>query len=119
MKGVSHKVNLIDAEPGPELAAVYAVMIRALRDLPYEHIIFEFQDCDARGNTGLIFLQMCRDGKQLHVEVRADEPDFTMYATKLTDEETISILREAIRTRKAPDVTGWADITEKVRSEKK
>ena len=115
MIGISHTINLIDSEPTAEQTAVYMVLARTLRDMKYEHIIFDFQSYESPGeSTGLIFLQMCRDGDQMHVEVRIDCPELKMYASTMDENDAVDLLREAIHTREAPDVSGWKDITDEI-----
>lgn len=115
MNGISHSVNLIDAEPTSEQIAVYSVLIRSLRNLPYEHVVFDFQESD-KADPGLQYYQLCRDEKELHVEVCINAPSFKMYAKTVKDEEAIELLREMINTRETPDISDWEDITERVRS---
>ncbi len=82
MIGISHTINLIDSEPTAEQTAVYTVLARTLRDMKYEHIIFDFQSCESPGeNTGLIILQMCRDSDHMYVEVRIDCLNMPQYHT--------------------------------------
>ena len=115
MNGISHSVNLIDAEPTSEQIAVYSVLIRSLRNLPYEHVVFDFQESD-KADPGLQYYQLCRGEKELHVEVCINAPSFKMYAKTVKDEEAIELLREMINTRETPDISDWEDITERVRS---
>ena len=114
MNGISHTVDLTDATPTEEQIAIYAVLIRSLRDLAYEHILFEFRKCDGTA-CGLQFFQLCRDGKGIHAEIRTDEPDFTMYSRTMNDDEAVTLLREMIETRKTPDISDWENITEAVK----
>ena len=38
--GISHYIDLNGSHPSDEQVAVYAVLIRSLRDIAYEHIVF-------------------------------------------------------------------------------
>lgn len=114
MNGINSIIDLKKTDPTEEQIAIFCLLIRSLQDLPYEFVIFNFRRDDGT-EKGLIFYQMCRDGKDMHIEVRIDEPFFTVYANTVKDEEAIALLREMIDTREAPDVSDWEDITAKVR----
>lgn len=119
MYGVSHSVCMLYANPSEEQVAIYAVLIRSLRDMKYEHICFDFME-PGEGKTGLVFYQVARDGDLIHAEVRIDRTDGKhMYAIKIADEKVTELLRKLIRTRVAPDVSAWEDITDRVFHKKK
>lgn len=118
--GVGCEINLIDAEPTEEQIALFAVMIRAMRDIPTEHVIFDFMNANYGPGMqqGLVFYQVCRAGKKIHAEIRIDRAEGRfMYSTTMEDDEATELLRQLIRTRMPPDLAGWKDITEKVFSD--
>ena len=115
--GVNCIVNLIDADPTEEQVALFGVMIRAMLDVSAEFIVFEFQNSNnkAGGQQGLVFYQVCRDGKMIHAEVRIDGPEGRkLYSVMLSDDDATALLRQLIETRTAPDLTGWKDITDDI-----
>ena len=114
MNGVSHSIDLIEANPTEEQVAAYAVLIRSLRALAYEHICFDFMNPD-EGEEGLMFYQVARDADRILAEVRIDRPDGPhMYSITMPDDKATELLRKLIRTRVAPDVSAWVDITDEV-----
>lgn len=119
MYGVSHLIEMYSGNPTEEQIAAYAVLIRSLRDMKYEHICFDFLDPDKTWE-GLVFYQVARDGDLIHAEVRIDRTDGKhMFAIKIPDEKATELLRKLIRTRVAPDVSAWEDITDRVFHKKK
>ena len=117
MEGISHTISLNKTDPSKEQLAIYAVLIRSLRDRAYEHVVFDFEQCAQPNEGKLYFLQMARDGEELHVEIRYDNPDFTMYFKQMTDEEAIDLMREMVWTCEIPDLSEWEDITQSIRKE--
>ena len=120
--GISHYIDLNGSHPSDEQVAVYAVLIRSLRDIAYEHIVFDFEDPEVPENLrrGLAFLQVCVDHDQtMHVEIRIDTAKArSLYSMCWGIKESIELMRDAIVTREAPDLEGWEDITSSVYSKK-
>ena len=120
--GISHYIDLNGSHPSDEQVAVYGVLIRSLRDIAYEHIVFDFEDPEVPENLrrGLAFLQVCVDHDQtMHVEIRIDTAKGpTQYSKTCGIKESIQLMRDAIVTREAPDLEGWEDITSSVYSKK-
>ena len=117
-EGRSRAFDCRGAAPDAEQLARYAALIRGLRDLPYEHIIFDFSDKEGWNGffRGLAFYQLCAafDGL-VHAEVAIDtESGRTMYGTECGREEAIALMNRIFETRTAPDVSGWEDITHHV-----
>ena len=116
--GVSTFVDLIDSRPTDAQLQAYAHMIRALRDLPYEHIVFTFMNPDRndREQLGLVFYQLARAGEDAVVaEVRLDtKKGRRMYRLETNEDRAAAILNEIIIMDGAPDLTEWTDITEAV-----
>ena len=113
--GITCEISLIDDDPTEEQAVLFERLIRSLRDMPTEFLIFEFRNAkNGPGEQqGLVFFQLCRENGAIHSEVRIDRKDgIHMYARRMNDGETIGLLRWMIRTRTAPDINGWEDITE-------
>ncbi len=116
------EINLIDTEPTEKQEALFIKLIRALEDKPDEFVIFEFQNANNRPDTqqGLVFFQLCRDGRFLNGEIRIDRPEgMQMYRRKMNKWEAADWLRWMIRTRQEPDIKGWEDITKEIFGEEK
>ena len=120
--GISHYIDLNGSHPSEEQVAIYAVLIRSLRDIAYEHIVFNFEDPDIPENLrrGLAFFQVCVAHDQtMHVEIRIDTTNGpTQYSKTCDINESIQLMRDAIATREAPALDGWEDITSSVYSKK-
>lgn len=109
-------MNLIDSKPTDVQLKSYEYMIRALRDLPTERIVFTFmnplkKDC---GQSGLVFCQVER-GKQdsIVAEIRLDTLEGRRIHRLVTDDDrAIAILHEIIKMDRVPDLSDWQDITE-------
>ncbi len=115
--GMSCEINLIGVEPTGKQETLFVKLVRSLEDVPGEFIIFEFMNAKNGPDTqqGLVFYQLCRDGRKLHGEVRIDTPEGRrMYARDMEEREALDLLHWTIRTRKAPDIRGWEDITEEI-----
>ena len=120
--GMGCEINLIDTEPTEKQEALFIMLIRALEDKPDEFVIFEFQNAKNRPDTqrGLVFFQLCRDGRFLNGEIRIDRPEgMRMYRRKMNKWEAADWLRWMIRTRQEPDIKGWEDITKEIFGEEK
>ena len=121
--GISHFIDLNGSHPSEEQVAIYAVLIRSLRDIAYEHIVFDFEDPDVPENLrrGLAFFQICvAHGQTMHVEIRIDTINGpTQYSKTCSINESIQLMRETIATREAPALDGWKDITSSVYSKRK
>ena len=118
--GVSCEICFIDDDPTEEQAALFERLIFSMRDLPTEYLIFDFLNAENGPDMqqGLVFCQMCRQGNRIRTEVRVDVPgERRMYAKLMKAEEAAGLVRGMIRTRNAPDLTEWEDITEQAFSE--
>lgn len=116
--GVNHEINLRDSKPTEEQKKVYEQMIRSLRPLPSEYIIFDFLDADKKDKEqiGLVFFQVCRekDGK-IDAEMRLDtKQGRKMYGIDVDDDQAIGFLRQMLDRNEVPDTEGWTDFTDKV-----
>ena len=117
MRGISHQITIYDGQPTEEQLAIYAVLIRSLRDLPYEHIIFEFADCDEiTDENELAFFQVCVHHDDLmRVEFRTGpENNGKLFKKECSADEAIELLRTINASRKAPDREGWENITDTI-----
>ncbi len=98
---------------------IYSALIRSLRELDYENIVFEFNDPDDMHGPPdeLSFYQLCYyNDDLLRVEVRlGPTDDWRLYAKECSADEAISLLHEINRTRAAPSLEGWRDITDKLK----
>lgn len=115
------EIDLIGVNPTEKQVALFVKLIRALEDKPGEFVIFEFQNAKNRPDTqrGLVFFQLCRDGRFLNGEIRIDKLEgMRMYRRKMNKWEAADWLRWMIRTRQEPDVKGWEDITKEIFGEK-
>ncbi len=121
MCGVSHNISLISAQPSKEQIALYSVLIRSLRDLPYEHVIFVFQDCDKLENPDgqLAYYQICvHHNNILRTEIgTGPTSNWKLYARESTVTEAIDMFKLLNETRKVPSLEGWRDITDVVKKE--
>ena len=116
--GIHQDINLKGSKPTEDQKQAYGRIIRALRPLPYEHIVFDFLDADKgeKEQIGLVFCQMARrkDGR-MDVEVRLDTMDGRkMYRILTDDDRAVEILNGILDTIQAPDLTDWKDITAEV-----
>ncbi len=116
--GVSTEINLENSDPTDAQRAAYACMIRGLRDLPLEHVIFEFLNADKEDceQIGLVFCQMARAGDhELCVELRLDKADGRhLYRLFCDDDRAVEILDFILVKNDVPDLTGWTEITDQV-----
>ncbi len=116
--GISHYIDLNGSHPTEEQVAIYAVLIRSLRDIAYEHIVFDFEDPDVPENLqrGLAFFQVCVDHDHtMHVEIRIDTVNGpTQFSKTCGINESIQLMRETIATREPPTLDGWKDISPNV-----
>jgi len=116
--GVPIDINLWDSQPSMPQRELYAGMIRAMRPLPYEYIIFEFMDSD-KGDCeqiGLVFYQVTRerDGRIL-AEIRLDTRDGRrMYRLYCDDDVAVGILGDILSGNPIRDLSHWEDITDTV-----
>lgn len=116
--GISNELNLIDSRPTDVQLKSYEYMIRALRCLPFERIVFTFmnphkKDCE---QLGLVFYQVTR-GKQdaIVAEIRLDTKEGRkMYRLLTDDDRAITILNEIVIMDSMPDLGNWQDITDLV-----
>ena len=113
--GISCEINFIDENPTREQAVLFEQLICSLRDSPTEFLIFQFRNPKNGPDRqqGLVFFQLCREGSKIHAEIRIDGSGETrMYAKQMEKADAVGHLRRMIRTRTAPDLAGWEDITE-------
>lgn len=118
--GINCEICCIDDNPTEEQIVLFEKLICSMRDMPTEFLIFDFLNPKngPKEQQGLVFCQMCREGNGIHVEIRIDMPDeIRMYASQMKEEEVTDLLRRMIRTRSAPDITEWEDITKRVFTE--
>ena len=118
--GVSCTVNLVDAEPTAEQIGLFTGMIRLMQEDPSEFLIYEFKNPKNPPGVqqGLVFCQMCREEGKILAEMRIDGAEqWRMYEAVLEEDAACGLLKELIRTREAPDLAGWEDITDKVVSD--
>ena len=117
MRGISHEIAIYDGQPTEEQLAIYAVLIRSLRDLPYEHIIFEFADCDEiTDEDELTFFQVIvQNDDLLRVEFGIGPADnWKLFKKECSADEAIELLRTINASRKPPDRDGWENITDTI-----
>ena len=116
MRGISHKICILSSQPSLEQIVIYMNLIRSLRHLDYEHIVFEFKDADQMHGDEyeLAFYQMCVDHDDiLHVEICiGSSDDWLMYGKECTVDEAINLFCELNGTRKVPVLDSWKDITD-------
>ena len=116
--GISQEVNLMDSKPSEQQLCSFAAMIRGLRDLPLEHIVFLFLDPDKEDceQLGLVFYQLVREEKGGIVsEIRLDTAaGRKMYRLKCDEDRAISTLNEIILMEGVPDLKDWVEITDTV-----
>ncbi len=116
--GISQEVNLMDSKPSEQQLCSFAAMIRGLRDLPLEHIVFLFLDPDKEDceQLGLVFYQLVREEKGGIVsEIRLDTAaGRKMYRLKCDEDRAISTLNEIILMEGIPDLKDWVEITDTV-----
>ncbi len=114
-EGKSYIFEHYETSPSDEQLCAYANIIRSLRDLSYECFVISFIDTDD-DKLGLAFYQMYAIGNGLlHVEVgieTAAGPE--LYGKECGVEEAIEIMNEVSKSRKAPDVSKWQDMTQDV-----
>ena len=118
MRGIAHVITIYSSVPSVEQIAIYSVLIRSLRELKDEYIIFEFEDCDkdTNGIDDLIFYQLCVDhDRTMHVEFRLGPPGkWRLYARECSVEEAVDLFNLLNKTRKSPILDGWRDTTAEV-----
>ena len=116
--GISNEVNLIDSKPTDVQLKSYEYMVRALRDLPFERIVFTFMNPHKKDfeQLGLVFYQVVRRKQDSIVaEIRLDTKEGRkMYRLVTDDDRAIAILHEIIIMDSVPDLSDWQDITELV-----
>ena len=114
--GISQEINLIDSRPTEAQLRSFEYMIRGLRDLPYEHIMFTFMDPDKKDceQMGLVFYQLIRGEEgSIIAEIRLDTKEGRkMYGLRTDEDQTIAILNQIIIMDEVPDLSGWQDITD-------
>ena len=93
-------------------------MVVKRRNLSYECFVISFIDTNTDENTefGLAYYQMYSIGKGLlHVEVGITTTDGpVLFGKECSIEEAIEIMNEVSKTREAPDVSKWQDMTQDV-----
>ena len=103
----------------------YAAIIRSLREIPDEFIVFIpspiwINQTPSRENE-VKFMQMCMSDDLMRVEIRVgidEEEPCKMYAHYCDKEEAISITEDMLRDGKCPDVSKWEDVTETIFGER-
>ncbi len=114
--GISQEVNLIDSKPTEKQLKSFEYMIRGLRDLPYEHIVFIFMDPSKNDceQLGPVFYQVVRGREDAVIaEIRLDTKEGRkMYRLETDEDRAVAIMNEIIIMDDVPDLTDWQDITE-------
>lgn len=120
--GVSVTVDLEDSRPSLEQIGAYGSLIRGLRDLPFEHVVFSFMDPEQEksGQTGLVFFQVCRYGggdviAEMRLAARSGEKLFRL---RCHEDQAVKYLEDILTNGAVPDPDGWQDITRDVFPEK-
>ena len=120
--GIPAVIRLENSRPTQAQRTAYAALIRSLRDLPCEHIIFDFLDADRQDGEqiGLVFYQMTRAGDgRLCVEIRLDRADGRrMYRLLCGDSRAVELLDGILTENRVPDLTDWTDITAEIFGER-
>ena len=115
-------VDLEDSRPSLEQIGAYGSLIRGLRDLPFEHVVFSFMDPEQEksGQTGLVFFQVCRYGggdviAEMRLAARSGEKLFRL---RCHEDQAVKYLEDILTNGAVPDPDGWQDITRDVFPEK-
>ncbi len=116
--GIHQEVNLENSKPTDAQKETYGHMIRSLRALPCEYIIFSFLDSDPKDGQqiGLVFYQVMRrrDGRIL-TEIRLDTRERRkLYRINVDDDRAVGMLMRILETNEVPDLEDWEDFTEDV-----
>lgn len=116
--GIHQEINLQDSQPTEAQKQTYGDMIRAMRPLPCEYIIFSFLDADKgeKEQIGLVFYQVTRekDG-QIVAEIRLDTKDGrTMYRIHADDDQAIGTLKCILDQNAVPDLSSWENVSEEI-----
>ena len=113
--GISQEVDLVDSKPTEKQLKSFEYMIRGLRDLPYEHIMFTFMDPEKKDceQLGLVFCQVVRGSEGAVIaQIRLDTKEGRkMYRLRTDEDQAIAILNQIIIMDEVPDLTDWQDIT--------
>lgn len=116
--GITHELDLKDSAPSEEQITAYGNMMRSLRDLPEEHIIFDFMDADKEDGEqeGLVFIQASRaSDNELDFEIRVDtESRRRMYQMITDDNQAVNIMEHILLTKEVPELEAWEEITDRV-----
>ena len=116
--GVSVTVGLEDSKPSPEQIGAYGSLIRSLRDLPFEHVVFTFMDPEEEksGQTGPVFFQACRyEGEDVIAEMRlAARSGAKMFRLRCHEDQAVKYLEDILTKGVVPDPDEWQDITRDV-----
>ena len=116
--GIPQEINLIDSKPTETQLKSFEYMIRGLRDLPSEHIVFTFMNPDKKDceQLGLVFYQVVRGSEDAVIaEIRLDTKEGRkMYRLRTDEDQAITILNQIIIMDEVPDLTAWQDITNSV-----
>lgn len=114
--GVSTEIDLENSQPTAQQLVNYEQMIRNLRYLPGEHLIFDFLDADKEDceQIGLVFYQVCRaKDHSIHAEIRMDTKDGRrLYRTFCEEDGAVAILDDLVLKNDIPDLDYWEDFTE-------
>ena len=119
--GIALKVDWKNRLPDKEELSKYESILRNLRDIPDEFVVFDFMDDEDQIQNGLCFYQVCVDHEDvLRTEVNIRENEAVkMYARESTRDEAINILRCAVKGEDYMKLPGWRDVTEEILGKKK
>ena len=90
--GNKHTVNLWESTPSLEQLGVYAFLIRSLRDMPGDCVVFEFYKDTPQEFGGLVFIRMCRSGRRIYAEAQVNEEITKLYARSMTEEQAAELV---------------------------
>ena len=114
--GISHEVSVDYGRPTPELIQAYAGILRSLRDLPYEHAVFNFPGVSMNEDSAedeVEFIQFARvEGNILNTEIRLNTKDGPkLYRLFAPEETAVAILKGYLEQGNIPNFSNWKDIT--------
>ena len=116
--GVPIVIDLENSHPTIKQCTMYDGLIRTMRILPGEYIIFDFmnankEDCE---QIGLVFYQVTRDKDgSIVAEIRLDtKTGRKMYRLFCDDDCAVNILNEILMNNQVPDLNDWQDVTDLV-----
>lgn len=99
--------------------AEYAAKIRALRDIPDDFIVFDFENPENEEQFGLHFYQMCiSHDNVLRTEIKiASEDGERMFSRECSTDNAIDLLYNILDGKDPLAVAEWDDVTEQILGE--